>query len=408
MRVLMVATSYPKFPGDTTAPFIQEIAAGVVAHGHDVRIVLPNHRALQLQPKERGVELVTFRYAPHPSLEVWGYAESLQADVGLKQSALLAAVFALPATFFALRNQIRAFQPDIIHAHWLLPNGWPAMIAAQLYGIPLVISMHGSDVAMAERNVVFRTMARRIFLQSRMNTACSGDLQRRALTLGANPAQTKVLPYGVAVDEFDPQARNRAWIQQQFGIEASAPLIVAVGRFVYKKGFHTLIHAVSLVRTLVPNVRLLLVGYGDLQHEYERQISDLGVQDVVVMPGQLFRDDVARAIASADIYCVPSVHDESGNVDGLPNSLLEGMAAGRAVVASAIAGIPDVITHGVHGLLVPEGDADALATAIRQLIEVPAFAQELGRQARQRIVDELTWESSTATLVSYYQEVVQQ
>lgn len=408
MRVLMVATSYPKFPGDTTAPFIQEIAAGVVAHGHDVRIVLPNHRAFKHQSTERGVELVTFRYAPHASLEVWGYAESLKADVGLKQTALLAAMFALPATYIALRNHIRIFQPDIIHAHWLLPNGLPAMIASQLYGIPLVISMHGSDVAMAERNTVFRTFAKRIFLQSRMNTACSGDLHRRAIALGARSADTHVLPYGVAVDAFDPDARNRTWIHQRFGIDEAAPLIVAVGRFVYKKGFQTLIDALTHIRTCVPGVRLLLVGYGDLQHEYEHRIASLGVQDLVVMPGQLLRDDVARAIASADIYCVPSVHDESGNVDGLPNSLLEGMAAGRAVVASAIAGIPDVITHGVHGLLVPEGDAEALATAICQLVDAPSYAQELGRQARHRIVDELTWEHTTATLVSYYQEVIQQ
>jgi len=408
VRVLMVATSYPKFPGDTTAPFIQEIAAGVVAHGHDVRIVLPNHRSFKHQSTERGVELVTFRYAPHSLLEVWGYAESLRADVGLKQTALLTAVFALPATYIALRNHIRTFQPDIIHAHWLLPNGLPAMIASQLYGIPLVISMHGSDVAMAERNTVFRSFAKRIFLQSRMNTACSGDLHRRAIALGARPTDTHVLPYGVAVDAFDPDARNRTWIHQRFGIDEAAPLIVAVGRFVYKKGFQTLIDALTHIRTCVPGVRLLLVGYGDLQHEYEHQIASLGVQDLVVMPGQLLRDDVARAIASADIYCVPSVHDESGNVDGLPNSLLEGMAAGRAVVASAIAGIPDVITHGVHGLLVPEGDADALATAICQLVDAPSYAQELGRQARHRIVDELTWEHTTAMLVSYYQEVLQQ
>lgn len=406
MRVLMVATSYPKYPGDTTAPFIAEIAAGVVAHGHQVRMLLPHHRDFRQPAVDRGVELQTFTYAPHPAVAVWGYAESLSADVGLKHSALLAAPFAIPATMIALQRHIRAFSPDIIHAHWLLPNGLPAWLISRINNIPLVISMHGSDVAMAERNRVFGALARAIFASSRMNTACSGDLYRRALALGAMPATTHVLPYGVAVDEFDPASGNRAWIESRFGIAPQVPLVVAVGRFVYKKGFHTLIDALVELRRTYPQLRLLLAGYGDLHDAYIQRARELGVIDMLVMPGQLLRDEVAKVIASADVYCVPSVHDESGNVDGLPNALLEGMAAGRAVVASAIAGIPDVIRDGEHGVLVPEGDAVALANAIASLIAKPEYARTLGMHARHRIVDELTWPHTTAQLVKYYQKVM--
>lgn len=406
MRVLMVATSYPKYTGDTTAPFIAEIAAGVVAHGHSVRVLLPAHREFQHDEVERGVELRTFAYAPHPSLAVWGYAESLKADVGLKQSALMAAPFAIPATMMALHHHIREFKPDVIHAHWVLPNGLPAWVMSLVSGIPLVVSMHGSDVAMAERNLVFRQITQRIFAHSRMNTACSGDLHQRALQLGATSEVTHVLPYGVAVDAFDPTSGNRAWIAERFGISTDAPLLVAVGRFVYKKGFHTLIESLVEIRKSHPHARLLLAGYGDLHDSYRQRAFDLGVLDMIVMPGQLLRDDVAKAIASADVYCVPSVHDESGNVDGLPNALLEGMAAGRAVVASAVAGIPDVIHDGVHGVLTPEGDVSALASAILQVLNNPEYAQTLGQHARKRIVDELTWTQTTAQLVSYLQEVV--
>jgi glycosyltransferase involved in cell wall biosynthesis len=402
----MVATSYPKYHGDTTAPFIAEIAAGVAAHGHAVRVVLPHHREFRHNAVERGVELFTFAYAPHPSLAVWGYAESLKADVGLKQSALMAAPFAVPATMWALHQHIQAFKPDIIHAHWLLPNGLPAWVMSRVSGIPLVVSMHGSDVAMAERNQFFRAIAQRIFAHSRMNTACSGDLHYRALKLGAVPNATHVLPYGVAVDAFDPTSCDRAWVAERFGIAADAPLLVAVGRFVYKKGFHTLIESLVDLRKTHPPIRLLLVGYGDLQDEYTRRASELGVADMLIMPGQLLRDDVAKVIASADVYCVPSVHDESGNVDGLPNALLEGMAAGRAVVASDVAGIPDVIRNGEHGVLVPEGDAGGLARAIAALIDSPSNAQVLGQNARRRIVEELTWPHTTAQLVTYYQEAL--
>jgi len=405
VRVLMLATSFPKYAGDTTAPFIAEIAAGVVAHGVAVRILLPHHREFCHDASERGVELRTFRYAPHPSLALWGYAEALQADVGLRQRALLVTPFALIASTWSLWRQAREFRPDIIHGHWLLPNGLPAMIVAWLCGVPLVISMHGSDVAMAERTSTYRRIAGWIFERTRFATACSGDLHQRALALGAAPATTITLPYGVAAGEFRPELYDREWIAQRFGIATTAPLVVAVGRFVTKKGFHHLLRALPTLREIYPQLRLLLAGYGDLHDQYTAIIAELGVADMVVMPGQLLRDEVARVIASADVYCVPSVHDELGNVDGLPNALLEGMAAGRAIVASAVAGIPDVITSGVHGLLVSEGDEVQLADAICQLCANPEYAHHLGNAARNHVRDALTWSQVTARLVAGYAEV---
>jgi len=405
VRVLMLATSFPKYHGDTTAPFIAEIAAGVVAHGVVVRLLLPHHREFRHETIERGVELRTFRYAPHPSWALWGYAEALQADVGLRRRALYVTPFALIASTWSLWRQAREFHPDVIHGHWVLPNGLPAMIVAWLCKVPLVISMHGSDVAMAERTSLYRRIAGWIFGQTRFATVCSGDLHQRALALGADPATTITLPYGVAASEFRPDMYDRSWIAQRFGIAATAPLVVAVGRFVTKKGFHHLLRTLPVLRASNPQVRLLLAGYGDLHDEYVAIIDALGVADMVVMPGQLLRDEVARVIASADVYCVPSVHDELGNVDGLPNALLEGMAAGRAIVASAVAGIPDVITDGVQGLLVPEGDEPRLAQAIVSILSNRAYADRLGMAARAQVSDALTWSRVTARLVAGYAEV---
>ncbi len=405
MRVLMLATSFPKYVGDTTAPFIAEIAAGVVAHGVAVRLLLPHHREFHHDAIERGVELHTFRYAPHPSWALWGYAEALQADVGLRRRALYVMPFALFASTWNLWKQARVFRPDVIHGHWLLPNGLPALIVSWLCRVPLVISMHGSDVAMAERTALYRRIAGWLFRHTRFATACSGDLHKRALALGANPTSTITLPYGVDAGEFRPDMLDREWVAERFGIPQTSPLIVAVGRFVTKKGFQHLLRTLPILRVSNPQLRLLLVGYGDLRDEYEAIIDTLGVADMVVMPGQLLREEAARAIASADVYCVPSVHDELGNVDGLPNTLLEGMAAGRAIVASAVAGIPDVISDGVHGLLVPEGDEARLAAAIGHLFAKPEYAHQLGFAARELVRSTLTWSRVTARLVAGYAEV---
>jgi len=405
VRVLMIATSYPKYDGDATAPFIAEIAAGVVAHGCTVRLILPAHREFRHPPVVRGVELIVYCYAPHPALAVWGYAESLHADVKVRRTTLLALPFGIVASLYALVRQILIARPDVIHAHWLLPNGLPALIASRLFGIPLVVSMHGSDVSMAERNVVFRWIAQRIFSHTRAATACSGDLHRRALALGADPETTVVLPYGVTISSFAPEYADRDWVSQRFRVPVQSPLLVAVGRFVHKKGFAVLIHAMIRIREHFPTVRLMLAGYGDLLPAYQRAVEERGLSDVVILPGQLSRDDVARLIASADIYCVPSVHDESGNVDGLPNTLLEGMSAGTAIVASAIAGIPDVLSDGHDALLVPAADEVALADACVRLLGDPPLRNALGIAARQRVLRGLTWPAMTETLVRMYAKV---
>jgi glycosyltransferase involved in cell wall biosynthesis len=107
--------------------------------------------------------------------------------------------------------------------------------------------------------------------------------------------------------------------------------------------------------------------------------------------GALDRDTVARALAAADVVAVPSVVDAAGNVDGLPNTVLEALASGRAVVASRVAGIPEVLEDGVSGVLVAPGDAEALAGALRRLAADPAARERLGQNARARAVERYGW-----------------
>ncbi len=132
----------------------------------------------------------------------------------------------------------------------------------------------------------------------------------------------------------------------------------------------------------------------------------LGVAAHVHFPGQLERERAARFISAADVYAVPSVRDQRGNVDGLPNALLEGMGAARPIVASCVAGIPEVITNGEHGLLVPERDPVALAAAVSRLLGDRDLAEQLGAAARRRITTELTWDQTAARFEAVYRRAI--
>lgn len=428
MNICMLTSSYPKYPGETTAPFIEEIAAGLVRRGHTVHVVAPFHRDVRRAPVERGVHLHFFRYSPVRALNVWGYAESLQADVGLKGAVLAAAPLALAAGTLALLRVTNAQRRmlndesesgdwrsafiahrsafDLIHAHWVLPNGTPAALVARMRGLPLVVSLHGSDVYLSERAAPLSLAAAATFRAAAAVTACSGDLKERALRLGARAADVEVIPYGVDPQAFQPDPRAAGLVRAELGIGQDTPLIVTVSRLVYKKGLTYLLEALPAILAHHPAAVLAIGGYGDLREELERRAHELGIAASVRFPGQLERERAARYVGAADVYVVPSIRDQKGNIDGLPNALLEGMAAARPIVASRVAGIPDVIADGEHGLLVPERDPAALAEAIARLLGDRALGKRLGSAARRRVLEQLTWDQTAARFEQAYERAL--
>ncbi|HEX5502672.1 MAG TPA: glycosyltransferase [Thermomicrobiales bacterium] len=404
LRVVMLTSSYPLYPGDTTAPFIEELAAHVAALGHEVHVALPAHPRLRRAPCERGVHLHPFRYAPGlRPLQVWGYASALAGDVGLRGPAYLAAPPALAASAAACVRLARRVRPDLLVAHWVIPNGPPAALVARATRLPLVVSLHGSDVFLAERKRALARAARAAFRAAAAVTACSPDLAARAVPLGANPARTSVIPYGVDPDRFHPaDPATRAAVRRDLGLADDERLVLAGGRLVHKKGLDVAVAAFASPALAGANARLVLFGDGDLRPALAAQVARLGLGRRVRFAGRVARDRLPALVGAADLFLLPSVHDHAGNVDGLPNTLLEALAAGRPVVASRVAGVPTVVDDGVEGLLVPEGDADALAAAAAGLLADPATAARLGRAARARVERELTWPRVAARFVAVY------
>ncbi len=421
MRVLMLTTSYPKWVGETTAPFIEEIAATLVKRGHTVHVVAPWHPDVQRAPMERGVSLHFFRYAPHTTLNIWGYAQSLHGDTMLKPQTLGVMPFALTQSVRMLMRVLRLVPStqagtgecvpstqagtgtgfDIIHAHWAVPNGLPGAFVAKNHRIPLVVSMHGSDVYIAERYWMTAIASAIAFGAANAVTACSTDLFMRGLRLGACPEKSYVIPYGINVEEFRPNPAARTQVRTELNLPDDAPMVLGLGRLVYKKGFDVLLNSWPYVLYAHPRALLVIAGYGDLRDALQEQAINLGIAAQVCFPGQLDRSRVADYIAATDVFALPIVRH---GADGLPNVLLEAMGAGRPVVASRVAGVPDVIDDGTHGLIVPERDPQELAHAINRLLDDGELAARLGAAARRRIEQELTWDQTAARFEHVYEQ----
>jgi phosphatidyl-myo-inositol dimannoside synthase len=179
------------------------------------------------------------------------------------------------------------------------------------------------------------------------------------------------------------------------------PLIVAAGRLVRKKGFEYLIDALPLVASASRPV-LAIAGGGDLDRELREHAVRSGVSDRVALLGNLTQEEVGDWFAAADIVVAPSVRDDSGNVDGLPNTVLEALASAAPLVATRAGGIASVVADGETGMLVPERDATALARAIDALIADPQGARTMGAAGRALVQSQFGWKRVAERLSDAY------
>ena len=172
--------------------------------------------------------------------------------------------------------------------------------------------------------------------------------------------------------------------RRELGIPEDGRLIAAAGRFSPQKGFSYLVDALPEVLLSFPDVHLMLIGEGELRGDLERQIERLDVRDRVHLPG--YRRDVPRLLAASDLFVLPSLYE------GLPNVMLEAMAAGIPVVATSVNGVPEVIEDGVCGYLIPPKSTRHIESALRALLGNWARAEEIGEAGRRRVESKFTVE----------------
>ena len=275
---------------------------------------------------------------------------------------------------------LAALRPRVLHAHFGR-GGALALPLARALNIPLVVTFHGGDATKEKhyRRDLMPTIFQRRFASLKEEAAliiCVSDYIRdRLVRRGFPPAKLRVIHYGV--EPHDPGALDSTSLPAH-------PYFLFVGRFVEKKGVVHLIEAIRILEARNLDIRLVLIGDGPMAGELKQLAETLSN---VQFLGWLQNREVRSWMDRATAVCVPSVTAESGDSEGLPNVIIEAMAAGAPVVASRHSGIDEAVEHGRTGLLVPPGDPQALAEALCLLVQDPQMRQRMGEAARQRIAE---------------------
>jgi glycosyltransferase involved in cell wall biosynthesis len=402
MRICLVTTSYPRFEQDGNARFVRSIAEAQAARGHEVHVLAPYR--VEVRPYDSPVHLHWFRYVLPARLGVMGHAHALENDRHIRFSVWLQSPLFALSLMTALQRIIKRWQIDLVHAHWVVPAGFLSSWVALANGRPLFISLHGSDMYVARRNRLARGMAAWAFRHARGVTACSPEMAQAAIECGVSPQAVRVVPYGADPKQFEVQAAPKH-IRRQLGLAPDDLVILAAGRLVAKKGFDQLVRAMSGVVAAVPKAHLVIVGEGPERARLKQLTKDCGLEGKLLLLGQVPWTEMPAYLMEADVFAMPSVRDTTGNLDGLPNVILEAMAAGRPVVATRLGGIPLAVQDNVTGLLVNEANSDELCRALVHLLLSKEKRQAMGQAGRARVQTEMNWRRVAERLDQMYQPV---
>ncbi len=296
--------------------------------------------------------------------------------------------------YFKLAREFWRYRIHIAHTHsWAtLMEG---MIGAKLAAVPIIIhGEHGTMQTESKLHIfVQRWFWRRTDLMLSVSEVLRENLHR---TFDFPKERIQVVRNGVDLSRFD-LSRNGIDYKARLGLPPEALVFGAVGRLVPVKAYPVLLKAAKLVFREIPAAHLAIVGDGPLRHELVHLARDYNMMDRVHFLGA--RKDVSEILRAFDVYVLCS---ES---EGMSNTILEAMASGRPVVATAVGGNPELVVDGETGLLVPPNHPHHLATALAKLLREPARRQCLGQRGRQRVEERFSLESMVRNYARVYAEM---
>jgi glycosyltransferase involved in cell wall biosynthesis len=303
-----------------------------------------------------------------------------------------------PSVWTALRAVIRDRRPDIVHAHDYKTN----LLAWMLWhatGVAPLSTVHGWTGHSRRERLFYYPCDKRVLARYPRLVAVSSDIKNELVRHGARPARVTTILNGIDHRAFRRDPANEASARAALNLDPRAIVIGAVGRLEPQKRFDLLIDAVAALRPDFPQMRLVIVGDGSLRDALASHAAARNATDYCVFTGHTH--DIAGIHHAFDLFV------QSSDYEGTPNAVLEAMALESPIVATDVGGTAELVIDGLHGVIVPPGDAQVLARAMRRALADPDRARRMAAAARLRIERELSFDARMQRLEAIYEEMVE-
>jgi glycosyltransferase involved in cell wall biosynthesis len=394
MRILHVVTAFPRAPDDVISPWLVELLRRLRAAGHEVEVFTSAYRGGGNR-EFAGLTIHRFRYFP-ARWEDLTHDEAVPERLKRGWRFWLAVLCYLLGGMLGMWRLCRRRAYDVIHVHWPMPHALFGWVGRAACGAQLVTTFYGVELRWVKSKMPWlRGFLARAARSSRQVVAISQYTAAEIRELADVPVV--VIPYAITLPADSETSPPPAPT-----VPSTAPFsVLFVGRLVARKGIPILIEAVRRLTATLP-IRVIIVGEGPERPALEAEVARAGLGAVVELRGRVSFDDLARAYRQAGALALPAVVDSRGDTEGLGVVLLEAMSYRKPVVASDIGGITDIVAHDQTGLLVPPGDAAALAAALERLARDPDAARRLGEAGYRLVREKFTWDPIVARWAEVY------
>jgi glycosyltransferase involved in cell wall biosynthesis len=391
---------YPQHATDTQATYVHDINRHLVRRGHRVTVVTPGARSLPSAETFDGVEVLRFPMDLPADLTYGRVAQSRVSVLG-KVARLAVMSHYLEAQYRATMAAAKDRRARVIHAHWAIPTGPAAVLAARRLKLPSVITMHGGDVYVnPAQGYDFPT---RWYVRPALHwtlrhagalTAITEDCRQHALRAGAPPEAIRLVFNGTDLRRFSPRESGNGAVDPRFGPR----MIFACRQLFPRKGIRFLIEAVAQLKPRFPDIKLVLAGDGFERPDLVKLAERLRIGGDVTFLGWVPNIALPPYYRAAAVSVIPSLEEGFG----IPAA--EAMGCEVPVVATDAGGLPEVVEHGVTGLVVPRGDSAALAGAIGSLLDDAELRRRMGHAGRERALRLFDWDRTAQQLEQVYRD----
>jgi glycosyltransferase involved in cell wall biosynthesis len=402
LRILVVTSSFPRFPGDSSGIFILNLCKELQKLGIGIEVLAPHAYGSRWHETWDGIQLSRFSYFYPLRFQKLCYGAGILKNI--KQSP--AARLQLP--FFILFEMAYALwiarkgKVDLVHAHWSIPQGVTGLLLGKFLGIPCVTSLHGSDVH--GLNLPFlRGLNKKVILASEVCTANSRATAQRAQEISGRN-DIRVIPMGVDIDFFSASAGRTSGLRHN---GKQGRIVLYAGRLIDVKGVEYLIRAFPAVLERQTDAKLLVVGSGPRKEDLISLSESLHLQGKVIFHDAVSQEELVRYYSMAEVFVLPSVTTDERETEGLGVVLLEAMACGVPVIGSAVGGIPDIIRDQETGLLVRPKDPGDLAEKINRVLIEEDLGQRLSEKGRGFVRERFSWSVIARNYLELFRSVLE-
>lgn len=402
-RILFVTSNFPRWAGDKTTPFVLHLAQDLQDLDWSVSVLAPHARGAARREVMDGVQVDRFRYMWPASAETVCYDGGALLNLRRNPGNFAKLPAFVVAEWWSLMLELARGSIDLVHSHWILPQGFTAGLASRITRVPHVATVHGGDV-FSLRGPVYRAFKRAAVRATDAVTVNSSATREAVLEIYPAAPNVQLIPMGA---EFPDRgnAANVGELRSRLRRHAG-PLLVFVGRLIEEKGVADLIEAVAMLAPRLADVSAVIIGDGPDRARFQLLADRLGVVDRIQFEGWVAPARVSAFLRAADIFVGPSKTATDGWVEAQGIVFIEALLASLPVVASDSGGISDIVRHEQTGLLVRESAPAEIAAAVVRLVEHPDLAKRLAEDGNRFVREEFSRRTTARRFSALYASVL--